>query len=47
MLSDWSIVGFEVGKLDGFGYGNKFTEDYEGGCGEIFMIQETVDVVID
>lgn len=33
MLSEWSIVAFESGKLDGFGYGNKFMEAYGNECG--------------
>lgn len=28
LLEEWSIVAFKTGKLDGFGYGNKFMESY-------------------
>ncbi len=38
-LSDWSIVAFKTGKLDGFKYGNKFMESYGSECGERFIIK--------
>lgn len=47
MLGQWSIVAFEKGKLDGFGYGNKFMEAYGAECGERFIIEDSVDVVIN
>ena len=33
ILGAWSIVGFEAGKLDGSGYGNKFMEAHGEECG--------------
>ena len=33
LLEEWSIVAFETGKLDGFGYGNVFSETYGPECG--------------
>ena len=39
LLDEWSIVAFETGALDGFGYGNKFRENYGEECGEGFVIK--------
>ena len=39
LLDNWSVVAFETGKLDGFGYGNKFMETYGPQAGELFIIK--------
>lgn len=39
MLGQWSIVAFDVGKIDGWGYGNKISEGYGSECGEKFIIR--------
>lgn len=39
ILEEWSIVGFEDGKLDGYGYGNNFSETSGAECGEGFIIK--------
>jgi hypothetical protein len=33
LIDNWGIIGFETGKLDGVGYGNKFMDSYGGECG--------------
>ena len=38
LVDAWGIVGFEHGKLDGAGYGNKISETRGPECGEIFII---------
>jgi hypothetical protein len=38
MLGQWSIVAFEDGKIDGYGYGNMISDDYGDECGEKFII---------
>jgi hypothetical protein len=38
MLSQWSIVAFDIGKIDGFGYGNKISNTRGPECGEKFII---------
>ena len=37
MLSEWSIVAFETGRIDGRGYGYKFLDSYGPECGEMFV----------
>jgi hypothetical protein len=32
-------VAFETGKLDGYGYGNKFSNSYGSECGETIIIK--------
>lgn len=39
LLTDWSIVAFKTGKLDGNGYGNKFSPSYGPECGEKIIIK--------
>ena len=38
LVDEWGIVGFEHGKLDGAGYGNKISETRGPECGELFII---------
>ena len=38
MLTHWSIVALDVGKIDGHGYGNKISSSYGPECGEKFII---------
>ncbi len=38
-LGAWSIVAFRNGKLDGPGYGNKFSDSYGSECGEKVIIK--------
>ncbi|KAM3147363.1 hypothetical protein pb186bvf_000614 [Paramecium bursaria] len=38
-LQEWSIVGFQTGKIDGFGYGNKISHERGNECGEFFYIK--------
>ena len=33
MLGQWSIVAFQDGKIDGHGYGNKYSPTYGQECG--------------
>ena len=37
LLTYWSIVAFETGKLDGFGYGNAFSDTHGAEVGEVFI----------
>lgn len=39
MLDEWSVVALDVGKLEGYGYGNNFHDNYGEECGERFVIQ--------
>lgn len=38
LLGQWSIVAFDVGKIDGFGYGNKISHQRGPECGEKFIV---------
>ena len=38
ILEEWSVVGFQTGKLDGPGYGSKFSDNQEA-VGEFFIVQ--------
>ena len=37
IMDYWGIVAFETGKLDGFGYGNVFSDTYGPEAGEVFI----------
>lgn len=39
MLNEWSIVAFQQGKLDGAGYGYKYSPTYGPECGEGFILK--------
>jgi hypothetical protein len=41
MLGEWSIVAFQNGKLDGKGYGYKYSPTYGQECGEGFILKRT------
>jgi hypothetical protein len=38
-LDNWGIVAFDYGKLDGYGYGNKFSNYYCPECGWKFIVE--------
>ena len=40
LLTEWSIVAFDHGKLDGHGYGNAFSDTYGSECGERFIVRQ-------
>ena len=39
MVGYWGVVAFETGKLDGRGYGNKFSDVYGSEAGEVFIVE--------
>lgn len=41
MLTQWSIVAFDHGKLEGPGYGYALSETYGSECGERFVVKKT------
>ncbi len=38
IMGEWSVVGFFDGRLDGIGYGNKFSTTLQN-CGSVFIIE--------
>jgi hypothetical protein len=38
-LDHWGIAAFDCGKLDGYGYGNKFMDYYGPECGMKFIVE--------
>ncbi len=38
-MDNWGIVAFDYGKLDGYGYGNKFSNYYCPECGWKFIVE--------
>ena len=40
LLTKWSIVAIEHGKIDGWGYGNEIHNSYGPECGEKLIIQD-------
>jgi len=42
MLGQWSIVAFQNGKLDGEGYGYKYSPTYGQECGEGFILKRVL-----
>lgn len=43
MLDEWSIVAFQDGKLDGKGYGYKYSPSYGQECGQGFILKRGVN----
>ena len=39
-IEEWSIIGFETGKLDGPGYGGNFSDTRGPECGEVAIIKD-------
>jgi hypothetical protein len=39
MLTEWSIVAFDYGKIDGEGYGGKIHDSYGSECGEKLIVR--------
>ena len=37
IIGEWSVIGFADGRLEGIGYGNKFSTTLPN-CGAIFII---------
>ena len=38
-MDHWGIAAFDCGKLDGYGYGNKFMDYYGPECGMKFIVE--------
>jgi len=39
IVPEWGIIGFELGKLDGSGYGSKLSQHAGPECGQVFIVQ--------